>query len=235
MMKATDFNLAIFQAIIVTPDVSAFSLSKAVRNLVPKYYRRYDGLVETLSMPDEMPPDVPRFILQSKDGRYRLDASPKLVASSWRWVGETQAKPGDLVDECLDVLENYIQVMQVPVGRLGMVVTRICQAENPAQLLIEKFCRPELHDFFINQSEEFGVNHYQRLALQNFQVNLWMKYKTGRVERNDHKFKAAIVHQDFNTLEEELEERNFSLEEIRNYFHLVAQQADTVLHHYLPG
>lgn len=226
MLTATDLNIAIAQLVIFTPDVSAFSAPKALALILGKYSARYDGSVQALPLPEEIPQEVPRVILQSKDGTYRMDVSPLRVTSYWMQASETQAELEDILSTSIEVLEHYVEGMETQVGRLALVLTRVCKAENPAQLIVERFCKPELQTTIFNKSENFEIHNQKSLTIQGFSVNSWIRCKTGVLVINNVAFKGVIVEQDLNTLAEQLGQRRFKNEEIKSYFQSAAVEAE---------
>lgn len=235
MLRATDLYLANFQTIIFTPDTSAFSAPKTLAIILGKYAHRYDGTVQSLPLPDDIPPEVPRVVLQSKDGTYRLDVSPRRVTSYWQRTSETQVEPEDMVSSCIEVLEHYVQGIEIQVSRLALVLTRVHSTKNPAQLLVERFCRPELQTTLFEHSENFEIHNHKSLQLKDFSINCWTRCKTAGLLVDTRPVTALIVEQDLNTLAEEVEPHRFTTEEIRNYFLLASSEAEAVLKLYFPN
>jgi hypothetical protein len=234
MLRATDFHIANFQSIIFTPDVSAFSVPKTLAAILGKYAHRYDGSVQSLPLPDDIPQEVPRVILQSKDGIYRLDVSPARVSSYWIRADEKQAEPEDIVSSCVEVLEDYVRGMEVQVSRLALVLTRVYRTENPAELLVERFCQHELQGVLFNNSENFEIHNHKRLQLKDFSVNAWIRCKTAGWVVDNSLVSGVLVEQDLNTLAEEVEQRRFTTEEISSYFQNASMEAETTLQLYFP-
>ncbi|MBD2776330.1 hypothetical protein [Iningainema tapete] len=165
MLRSKDLNIAIAQLVIFTPNVSAFSAPKALALILGKYSHRYDGSVQALPLPEEIPQEVPRVVLQSKDGTYRMDVSPVRVTSYWMQASEAQVKLEDILSNSMEVLKHYVEGMETQVGRLALVLTRVCKAENPAQLIVERFCKPELQTTIFNKSENFEIHNQKTIEL----------------------------------------------------------------------
>jgi hypothetical protein len=235
MLRATDFYIANFQSIIFTPNISAFSAPKTLAVILGKYSHKYDGSVQSLPLPEDIPPEVPRVVLQSKDGTYRLDASPARISSYWIRADEKQAEPEDMVSSCVEVLQYSAEGMETQVSRLAMVLTRVCKAENPAQLLVERFCKPELQTALFGHSESLEIHNHKRIQLKDFPINSWIRCKTGGLLVDNIPVQAIVVEQDLNTLAEEVEQRKFNSEEIKSYFQIALAEAEAVLQLYFPN
>ncbi|MBW4610023.1 MAG: hypothetical protein KME22_23125 [Hassallia sp. WJT32-NPBG1] len=234
MLTARDLNIVIAQLAIFTPDASTFSAPKALALILGQYSHRYDGNVQALPLPEDVPQEIPRVILQSKDETHRLDISPLRVTSYWMQSSEQQVEPEDILSTSMQVLESYVQGMGTQVGRLALVLTRAFKAENPAKLIIERFCKPELQSTIFKGSENFEIHSHQQIKIENFSINSWMRCKTGLLNINNVNFKGVIVEQDWNTLAEEIEQRKFEIEEIKNYFQICAAESEASLKAYLP-
>ena len=148
MLQAQDLNLVTLQLSIFTPNISSFAASKALGILLSKYSQTYDGDVQVLPLPEEFPLEVPRIVLQSKDRAYRLEISPARINSLWLRTDNVQTEREEIVDICKEVLEYYIQSMQIEVNRLALVTIRVNQKQKPPNFLIKKFFNQELIDQF---------------------------------------------------------------------------------------
>ena len=234
MLKARNFFTAIYQATIFTPDTSEFSTSKFLATILGKYADRYDGMVQALPIPDDIPPEFLRVILQSKDGLFKLEASPARVNSFFIENIELQAEIDDVSNKCVEVLEYYVQETKAQVDRLAMILTRVHKSEYPAQILIDKFCKHELRNTLFEGSENFEIHNHKQVQLKDFTVNSWVRCKTATLLFANGSLPGIIVEQDLNTLAFKIEQRRFNNKDIRSYFSLALQEAQDVLITYFP-
>ncbi|MEH2080984.1 MAG: hypothetical protein V7K89_13570 [Nostoc sp.] len=235
MLQAQDLNLVTLQLSIFTPNISSFAASKALGIVLSKYSQRYDGDVQALPLPEEVPLEIPRIVLQSKDKAYRLEISPARINSLWLRTDNVKTETQEIVDICKEVLEYYIQSMQIEVNRLGLVTIRVHQTQKPATLLSNKFCKPELIDQVFSSSENFEIHNHSIKNIENFVVNVWTRCKSGLIVNNDQTHSALIVEQDLNTLAQDLEDRKFNLEEIKSFFSLMQLESQAILQLYFPN
>lgn len=235
MLKACNFSTIVYQATIFTPDTSTFSDSKFLATILGKYAHHYNGSVQALPLPTNIPPEIPRVILQSSNGAFRLEASPARVNSLFIQSVELPAGSEDLFDKiCVEVLEHYVQETETPVNRLAMLLTRVYKTENPAQLLIERFCKAELQSVLFERSENFEIHNHKLVRIKDFSINSWIRCKTGTLNFSNNSVPGVIVDQDLNTLTTEIEQPKFTFEDIRSYFHQVLPEAQNVLQLYFP-
>ncbi|WP_353930780.1 hypothetical protein WJM97_21330 [Okeanomitos corallinicola TIOX110] len=236
MLKATDFHLAIVQLVIFTPEVSTFSTPKALATILGEFSHIYDGDVQTTPSSDQIqiPPDFPKVILQSKDQSLRLEIAPLRITSQWAKLEQQETELQNIISQSLEVLEHYIHNLEVKVGRLGLVLIRIHQSENPSQLIIERLCKPELQNTIFKNTKNLDFRNHQRIILDNCDVNSVMTCKTGLMKINDIESQGVIVEQDLNTLAEEMEQRSFKIEDLKKYFQLAAEEAELNLKIHFP-
>lgn len=242
MLKAKNFQTVVLQATIFTPDisVSTFSASKALAIILGKYAQQYDGAPQALALPEGIPPEIPRIVLQSQDGTFKLEIAPQRINSFWIRTQENQGEPGNMIDSCIEVLKHYVSETDMHVGRLALIVTRAFKTEHPAKSLVEKFCKQELQTSIFSRSENFEIhNHkqyrFQGTSIENLSVNSWLRCKTGEMIADDKPVPAIILEQDLNTLVEELAQRKFTPDEIQNYFERIANEATSILELYFPS
>lgn len=234
MLKAQDFSTAVYQATIFTPDTSVFSAPKLLATILGKYAHRYNGSVQALPLPENIPLEIPRVILQSSDGLFKLEASPARVNSLFMQNVESLVEPKDLFSTCFEVLEHYVENTNMQVDRLALVLTRVHETENPAQVLIERFCKSELQSIFIH-SKNFEIHNHKQSQLKEFSVNSWIRCKTATLLYSNTETTGVVVEQDLNTLARETEQRRFTSEDICIYFNQALQEAQDILQLYFPN
>jgi hypothetical protein len=191
---------------------------------------------------DDVPPDFPRIQLGSRDGRWGFAASPSRIASSWSLKEEETEKAGALnqiVAACREPLEHHVRKNGVRVGRLGLVIVRLCQVEHPAQVLVERFCRDEMKDpgspdAPLRNSLNFEIHNHKRYTFPagGLTVNSWVRCRTRALAKDQSP--VLMVDQDINTLTEEMRERTFSLDDIASFYDTGVHEADAILGKYFP-
>lgn len=230
------FTLDSFQTAIFTPDCSVFAAGRVVATILRRFGETFDGEMQALPLPSDVPPEVPRVVLQSSDGQYRLHAAPARIDSFWSAVA---AKPGatlDLVKHCAEVHEHYVRETGVRVARLGFILRRIYPIENPAQALIERFCNAASQQATFHRSAAFEIhNHKQYVPRRggiDFEINSWVRCKSALASPDNRP--VILVEQDLNTRREDLDRARFEAGQIGDFFAAAVQEADDVLDKYFP-
>lgn len=241
MLKASDFKLTAVRLVAFTPNLVDFKPSAVLAAVLSKFSKRFDGSVQAIPLPEEAPPDIPRIQLASSDGGGGFTASPSRTTSSWKLKegeGKEAAALAQVVKYCTEPIDRHVCENDIQVGRLGLVITRLCQVEHPAQTLIERFCNeevksPSLPDAPLRNSRNFEIHNHKRYeSPSGLTVNSWVRCRTGSI--GEDATPAVTVEQDINTLAEEIDERTFSAEEITSFCDIGVSEAETILNKYFP-
>ncbi len=232
-----DFVVSMVQTAVFTPEPSAFASGKAVGIILAGFQDRFDGEMKVLPLPAEIPPEIHRVVLQSSDGRWRLSMAPARIDSVWRnTAGASEASLTTVVSQCAEVQERYIEEAGVRVGRVAVVIHRLCPVENPAETLIERFCNEASQREPFNHSKSFEIHNHKVYAPRregtDYTVNSWVRCKTANRVPDDHP--VILVEQDLNTLATELESQRFDTARMRAFFAAAPVEADEILRKYFP-
>jgi hypothetical protein len=239
MVTCKDFHLDLVQTAIFTPDHSAFTSGRAVGTVLAKFRERFDGEMQVLPLPTDVPADIPRVILQSQDSRWRVTMAPARIDSVWRNLVPADASPslGDLARQCAEVQEQYVRESGVRVGRVALILSRICLTENPAQCLVQRFCNESSQREPFNRSESFEIHHQKVYRLTasgvNYTINSWVRCKSARIVADNRP--VILFEQDLNTLAEESATRRFEAQQIEAFMREAAREADEILGKYFPS
>jgi hypothetical protein len=236
MLTYSQFRLLSVQAALFTPDTNQFSQTHVLSSVLAKYAPRFNGPVQALPFPPDVPSDVPQLILRSTDGAFRFQAGPARI-DSFRTRTDTKAADHDLARECVEVLDHYIQAAQPPVrvGRLALIITRLTIDEALAQSLIERFCNDESRRLPFRNSQHFELHNHKTYELNplGLRVNSWVRCKAVTVVQ-PQRSRKVLVEQDINTLEEELSQNSFGADETRRFYDSAIGEADSILRLYFP-
>jgi hypothetical protein len=234
MITHSQFRLVSVQAVIFTPDASQFTQSNVLSVVLQKYAARFNGPIQSLPLGDEAPAEIPRVVLQSADGVFRLQAGPSRVDSFWT-IGKDSNESDAF--KCTEVLEHFVKGSQVTlrVGRTALIINRILETSDSAQMLIDRFSNKESADSVFTNSHHFEVHNQKRYELESFGaiVNSWVRCKTAELI-SPVSMKGILVEQDINTLEEETLTQNYKSTTIRKFFDCARDEENSILRLYFP-
>ncbi len=241
MVRARDFLIRGVQVVAFTSS-GDFESSRVLTTVLGKHGPLFSGRVEVLPLPDEVPPEIPRVELGSKDNRWALSASPARTSVVWverETAGIPSEQLAERVQQCSGILSCcFPDDSPVRVNRLGILVTNVVETDDAPRILIEQFCQPRCH---ASESPQSPLRHSQKFQLHNFKtfestldkmpINSWVRCKTGSLGPEGPP--AIIVEQDLNTTADE-SERHFKANEIQEYFQGSVPESQQILRLYFP-
>jgi hypothetical protein len=234
MPSTIDFEITSVQATVFTPSVS-FSASKLLASVLGKWGEVFDSPPISMPLPSDAPSEIPRIILQDSTKNRKLELAPKRANLFWLRQTETDTIIlEDYLAFASDVLCDYVKMVNGKVGRIAAVFNRYLINPNPGQFLAQHFCKEEWLTAPFDRPASFEIHSRKRYSLADrFKVNSWVRCKTGLLVKPDGK-SVILTEQDINTIPEEMETREYSDQEIRDFFRLVKKEFDLILSLYFP-
>lgn len=235
MVACGQFTVVAVHTAVFTPSHGEFNAARLLAAVFMAFPERFQGQLQALPMPADVPPEIPRVVLQSPDKTWKLEAGPARISSFWkRPPGDIEVDFTDVVTRCCEVPEAYVRESNIHVGRLGLLVTRICRVEDPARVLIERFCSAESQVEPFNRSANFEIHNHKAYTPQRkglgFPINSWVRCKTAVMPEDGGP--SIVVEQDLNTLTAEIRQRRFDMEQIRTYFQASVLESEEVFRKY---
>jgi len=205
MISASQLSLLSVQIAVWLPNSAAFTQSRFLGSVLGNYSERYDGDPQIMPFGPEVPDDVPRIILQSKDERWKIQAGTTRIDSSRTRNIHDMLDDKDtgekafVYQECVDVLSEYLQDTGNHVTRVGIITSRFLQVENAAQILVDRFSSEEAKSSLFVDSQSFEIHNHRlyKLPLTDYDINGWVRCKSGILE--PLKIPVLVVEQDINT------------------------------------
>ena len=232
MPQASDFVLASCQASLFTPEAEVSS-SRITSRLLPAWSDRFDGDPTVLPLPDGVPKEVPKVILQSKSNEWSTELASGRANFRWRHVPGTNVEGFSRVfEQLIPLLIEYRDFVDSRIGRLAAVATRFVPQENPGSYLASHFCREEWFRAPFNRPDGFELHAHKRYTLADFEVNSWVRNKTGHLSKGQRSAPIVVIEQDLNTLAEE--QHDFDDGRIRQFYETAATELDVILRLYYP-
>lgn len=237
-MRAADFRTDVRQGVVWT---ELFELStRRILGLTTAWARRFDGEPIVTPLAPGLPPDVPRLVIPSADGRWRIQVAPRRCDIFWETPPEQGDIPADeFVGEAVQAFAAYFEQVIDPeelrVTRMAYTTRRWAPSANPGHELAQYFCRAELQeaDGPLNRPEDFQLHAHKRYDPGGLpQVNSWVRWVAARNPRTGQG--AIVLSQDLNTLAEQEDTARYSYEDVHNFIDRAAREVDAILHTYLP-
>lgn len=226
MPSFREFTLESLQASIFLPETNQFSKNKIVATILTHFANVFDGEMQVLPIPDEMPAEIPRVVLQSADGSRRFNAGKHRADF-------VNTSPQDLRESCQELsrfISTYVEEMGAPGRRLALVVNRSVPSNHPAQTLISAFCNERARNGPFARSATFEIHNHKEfrpLGL-DYEVNSWVRCTCRKTESNE----SIAVMQDLNTLAKD--DSRFDEEQVGRFFSAASDALDEILARYFP-
>ena len=232
---ASGFSLASCQATIYTPDeeISPVKLSK---DFLPKFYDHFNADPITLPSMEGMPKEIPRIILQDKKNMWRCEFASARVNYFWRKSpDEVPVTLEEFFGHAQKMLLGYKDHQNARVGRLAAVLSRYTIHPSPGIFLATHFCKESWLEAPLNRPESFELHAHKKFNLDDkFIVNSWVRNKTGTLTQKESIDPIILVEQDINTPPEEIGNKDFSNEEISDFFKCAIAEIENILKLYYP-
>jgi hypothetical protein len=239
MVRSSDFRLSTVQILAVTPNADDFDASALLVTVLNGFRDRYNGPPQVIPLPPEVPAELPRVVLTSQDQAWTFTAGPKQMASSWKSLNSEIESLETIAAKCVEPIGKYINDQSTAVGRIGFVVARYCQAPEPAQQLVSRFCNDELKDPWsknapFRNSRDFQIHNLKQYKCSlNLTINSWVRCKAGTQVSGDTP--VIVVEQDINTLSEEMDGRALSAQQVQGFLEMACQEMTSILNLYFPS
>lgn len=241
MIQASAFRFSGYQAAAFYAELQ-LTARKALPSLLSQLADILDGDPIVLPVPREGPPEIPRLFLTNKDQSLRFEIS--LVRADVRWQLKEPGVQLDLQQFCEFARHAFAVFHEVTPaatpGRIALVVHRFQLHENPGKAIAAHFCRPALlsndpnRKGPLNRPQHFELHAHKRFSLGRFQVNSWVRVKTGTFTEGGKEQPIIFVEQDLNTLAERLADTEFSEDDILEFHHLCINELDFIMRLYFP-
>jgi hypothetical protein len=239
-------SYAMFKSMVVQSSVfiidPGFNTSRAL-TFFTAHNEELSQLLFSSDFTADTPLELPRLLIQSKDGVKKLQAGPgriDLILESQRSNEEI-----DVVGSLAwskEVLCAYVEHSKARVFRLACVLTRRADADDPSRLAAEHFCQP----FFVAPSgamagtDDFEIRFRKRFELKaGVIVNNWARCLAGPslhpTLKEPRSKRALSLEQDINTIVEYSESRTFERVEVEEFFALVPAQFDKAFRDLVQG
>ncbi|MGR3311448.1 MAG: hypothetical protein ACUZ77_11840 [Candidatus Brocadiales bacterium] len=234
-MKAKSFKVFSFQLSVFTP-VALFSKNKILERIIGKYANIFDGDTTSIPIPTDAPEEFPRIILQSSDGKIKLEiAKSRVNLFRYRREDNEIIELKELLDIYLRIIEDYKDCTKAVMGRLAIVTVKYLEIKNPSMVLAKHFCKEERLEEPFNRPENFEIHSQKKYSLKEFNINSWVRCKTGNLSRNNINIPIVLVTQDINTLAEEVKNNDFNIVDLKKFAELVIEEQEEILNKYFHG
>jgi len=232
LVSFDNFKIASLQVSIFTPDVF-FSKTRVLERMIANFADSFDGDTVAIPIPENAPKEIPRITLHSADGKLKLDiAESRVNLFRYRTDSDVTIDTSQILDFSFRVIEEYKDCTQSTIGRLALVVTRFLRKEKAASTLASYFCRKKFTKELFDHAHNFEIHSHKKYTLKKFNVNSWVRCQAREPAKDNPPI--ILVTQDINTLAEELETSDFSLDQVKAFLQVAYGEQEQILCRYFP-
>ena len=233
-MKSSDFTPFFFQAgLWITGHEPG--VREIMGLVLGPWATRLDGEPVVMPPAPEMPSNIPRVVIASRDRQWKLQISLVRFDLFWELKTDNARMEGEgFTEAAINTIEPFLQLSnELAVTRLAYVVRRYAPTEEPGQHLARYFCRDELLSGPLNRPSNFELHAHKVFRPQGApEVNSWVRWKVGSRSERDRENPCVVVEQDLNTLPSE--GVRFSYDDVTEFYGALHKEADEILQVYLP-
>jgi len=237
MLNLSDFNeISLIQASVFISDFS-FSTARILKTLLDNCSDQFDGDPTVLPLPDDAPKEIPRIILERKDKSMKIEVTPvRLNLFRTKTENEDKILPKSFLSSQPDLLRKIIEDMGADCVRMAVVLERFCFKNEPARDIAIHFSKEDFIKQPFNRPSAFELHSLKKYTfLDSFEVNSWVRIKSGRAQPEKGVFRPAIIaHQDINTFAELMNKRVYDSHDMSNFFGNIFEEFENILELYFP-
>ena len=163
----------------------------------------FDGEPIIMPVPDDIPSEIPRIILTSKDNEHRCQISKERVEFIYSNEANPDREVSELREQFLVTLGDIAKVVKsswkAEVYRLGFVINSVSHYKDPVEIIKTKFIREGV----LNHPRRLEVFVLDRMTWDNLKINRGYRVYTLIKREGKEERKLLSVNFDINTIPEE--------------------------------
>lgn len=171
-----------------------------------------------LPVPDDVPAEIPRIILRSKDGKHSSNISFNRAEFVYTEKDKLSRELQGIREEFLTSIGNFAKVLIksrviVKVSRLGSITELVTFTEDdPIEIIQRNFLRTE----DLGELSQIDLGLLAKMTWDNIKVNRWHRFRAGTAEMSPEGKPCVNFVVDINTVPEI--EYDFDLEGITGFY-----------------
>lgn len=197
-------NLRSFQVALFSNSISFNNKIEYASKLIAASDNIFDGDPAILPIPEGAPPEIPRIVVKSKDGKFICNTSINRVDLFFNPKKSEEADLGELKSVYLPSLRKVINFLnetyKFKIYRMGIVANFLSEIKESANAYIAKKYLKETN--LISNTFEIQLHSLNKIALLNnkYNANRWLRIKSFRDKNNIDNDKFLVATIDINTL-----------------------------------
>jgi len=219
---------------------SAYKQNVLLATLIEKGRNVFDGPIQSLPLPGDVPNEIPRIVLANGSGTFRLQSTPDRIIIERTHDG--LATSDQIAPDLALISDIFPVAREIVAGRISRVAynrLRTFVSPDGAMALVRFFCLPEMSSRGadtpgpLSRCENFEIHAHKTYAIRpDLTINSWLRCKTGIANPEGP---VISVEQDLNTLAEESVARSFGPEDAVSLLREMSNETDAIFSLYFPN
>lgn len=213
-----------------------FSTSKILKTVLDHCSDQFDGAPTVLPLPNDAPIEIPRIVLERKDKSMKLELSPqRLNLFRIKSQDEDKISPKKFLCTEVELLVKLIKDIRADCVRMAVVLERFCPKREPAKDIAIHFSKENFMKEPLDRPSAFELHSLKKYTfLDSFEVNSWVRIKSGGVQSEGVFSPVVIAHQDINTFVELMDTKIYNNDDVSKFFSNIFEEFDNILKLYFP-
>ncbi|KLV73479.1 MULTISPECIES: hypothetical protein [Citrobacter freundii complex] len=176
-----------FESTIARPDTFYNSINTGLGEII-------DSMPQTLPLPKEAPPEIPRVIGNSSFGQYSLNVSLNRVDLLRNYASNEDFDLGtnEFKRICNSFIVNCMQKQKIT--RIGIVGNFFIHCNNPNKIISELYLNDKNKD-----NDEISLRLNKKTTIKDVTINNVLNINQGNVSASNYAGEAVLVQLDYNT------------------------------------
>lgn len=225
-----DFKFLKLRGLIFTPEFSIgdkLFIANTLKNLSSD---KFDGDLFNIPIPQNASLDIPRLILNSKDGTWMLEASLDRTSIAFLKPINLSVPVPDIIDFCIfvrNLFKAYMIKTKIKVNRLAFLTERYCEIKDisPAQFIANRYFKEKYLQNIFHQPDSLELHTLKKLDYKEFPINSWVRLKSSNLA-NEEKTPILILINDINTLSDLTV--SYSESDIERFFDFIPKYIENI-------
>ncbi|MCK4781491.1 hypothetical protein KAS79_01005 [Candidatus Parcubacteria bacterium] len=218
MSTSVNFKVQKIQFALFPKNFNPIDKVKIANDLKVKTGVLFDGEPTILPLPIDAPLEIPRIMLQSKDGIFRCDvAIPRI--DFFQQVSEKQKfeeVKNIYLSKVKQIYSYFIEDQALFIGRIGFIVDFITDLDESSNTILQnQLLKKDCYFAESRKIKNISLVFTEKDNIDTWEINRFIKIDSLRKISDPVDDKRLVLRYDINTISEKINEYNLTVEDIK--------------------
>jgi hypothetical protein len=226
-----DFKFIKLMGVIFTPE---FAIGNKL--LIADIFQdisggKFDGELISMPIPQNAPSEIPRIILNSQDGTWKLEVSlesTNIIFFKPLNLSVPVPNINEFGEFVKDLFKAYKLKTKIKVQRLAFITERYCEIKDitPSEFIAARYCKEEYLKNIFHNPDAIELHALKKYQYEEFNINSWVRVKSSNLA-DDAKTPILLLINDINTFSEPIV--TYSESDIERFFNLIPEHLEAII------